>query len=171
MPKPIINSKELENSFSKSDDILKEKNTYKSPELAFRKQRPENYVNILKDLDIEGKTMSNEKIKEIVESIKAECPELILEDTFLGVLGKCELGGSYDVHTLSLNEVFGVDEVTRLPGFGRLILKHYLRNESLPMELEKARNLARNPQYAFVEVYKTKVIAIGYDGNAAILNI
>lgn len=168
MPKPIINNKN--NEILNTNDILENKMTFKSPELAFRKQRPKSYVEILKNLDVGGQTMSKDKIKEIVESIKNACPELILEDTFLGVLGKCYLGEPYDVHTLSIDEFFGIDEATLLPGYGRLILKHYKKSEPLPSELDCARSLARNSNYAFIEVYKTKIIAINQDGTTAIIN-
>lgn len=171
MPKPILNNNFDNNEILKSKEMLDEKMTFKSPELAFRKQRPANYVEILKDLDVYGQVIPPEKMKELVEAVKDACPEIILEDTFLGVLGKCYLGGSYDVHTLSINEVFGFDEVTNLPGYGRLILKHYKKNEPLPAELEKGRNLAKNPSYAFVEIYKTKVIAINNDGSTAIIDM
>lgn len=167
MPKPIINTKN-DLTFI-PDNILENRVKYKSSELAFRKQRPEEYVNILKDLDVGGQTMSQDKIKDIVEKVIKTCPEIILEDTFIGVLGKCLLGGNYDVHTLSINEIFVIDEATHLPGFGRLILKHYLKNDPLPEELEKARALARNPQYAFVEVYTNKIIAISNSGTTAII--
>ena len=170
MPKPILNFNNKNNEMLNTNDILKEKTTFKSPELAFRKQRPKSYVDLLKNLDVGGQTMSKDKIKEIVESIKNSCPEIILEDTFLGVLGKCHLGEPYDVHTLSIDEFFGIDEATLLPGFGRLILKHYKKSEPLPNELERARSLARNPNYAFVEVYKSKIIAINPDGTTAIIN-
>lgn len=170
MPKPILNTDKNDLTF-KTEDVLEERVKYKSPELAFRKQRPEEYVNILQDLDIGGQTMSPDKIKEIVEKVKEACPEIVLGDSFIGVLGKCKLGGSYDVHTLSMNEIFGIDELTHLPGYGRLILKHYLRNEALPEGLEKARALARNQQYAFVEVYTDKLIAVSFNGKTAIIEV
>ena len=170
MPKPILNNNLDNKNLLNPKDILEEKMTFKSPELAFRKQRPANYVEILKNLDVGGQLISPDKMKEIVETIKSACPEIILEDTFLGVLGKCYLGDSYDVHTLSINEIFGIDEATHLPGYGRLILKHYTKGETLPSELEKGRSLARNPNYAFVEIYKTKIIALTHDGTTAIIN-
>lgn len=171
MPKPIINNQFDQKLKLDNSDILEQRVKVKSPELAFRKQRPASYVNILKNLDIQGKQMTPEKIKEIVESVQNSCPEIVLEDSFLGVLGKCFLGGSYDVHTLSINEIFGLDEVTKLPGYGRMILKHYTTNESLPPELEKGRSLARNPAYAFVEIYTTKLIAVNPNGSTAIIQL
>ena len=170
MPKPIINNEQSDLKFD-TKSILEERSKCKSPELAFRKQRPEEYVNLLKDLDIEGQTMSSNKIREIVDGIKNACPEIVLGDTFIGIFGKCRLGCVYDVHTLSINKGFGLTEVTHLPGYGRLILKHYLRNETLPEGLEKARALACNKQYVFVEVYTDKLIAVGHNGKTAIIEV
>lgn len=168
MPKPIINN--FKNSLQlEATDIFNDNIKCKNPELTFRKQRPKEYLDILKDLDLYGENIPPDKIKDIVENIKKACPEVILEDSFVGILSKCMLGAYYDVHTISINKIFGIDEVTHLPGYGRLILKHYKKNEQLPKELEKARTLASNSKYAFVEVYNTKIIAVDYSGATAII--
>lgn len=176
MPKPIINNIQQQdintadmNQLSFPKTSLKERNTFKTPELAFREKRPQSYIEQIKNLDIEGYSISEEKIKEIVETVQNAIPDLFYDEAFLGVLGKCHLGEEYDVHTLSLNNVFGIDERTKTIGYGRMILKHYKRNESLPSELEKGRQLAINPNYAFVEIYSNKLIAISEDGTASIV--
>lgn len=176
MPKPILNniyqqsstSTEFED-FSFSKNILEERNTFKSPELAFREKRPQNYIEQIKNLDIEGYAISEEKIKEIVETVQNSIPNLFYDETFLGVLGRCYLGADYDVHTLSLNNVLGIDERTNTVGYGRMILKHYKVDEALPPELEKGRSLAINSNYAFVEIYSDKLIAISENGTASIV--
>jgi len=106
---------------------------------------------------------------EIVNTVKNEVPDIVQEDTFIGVLGKCYLDNLHDVHTLSLDIIFGVDEVSGQPGYGRMILKHYKIGESLPEELEKGRSLAVNPNYLFVEIYKTKIIAVKQNGSVSIV--
>ena len=51
-----------------------------------------------------------------------------------------------------------------------MIIEHYKQGQALPEDLEKARTLANNENYAFIEVYKTKLIAIKEDGTASIIN-
>ena len=177
MPKPIINasSQKLQDSFTVGKELsmqgssFEERNTFKSSELILRKKRPQSYMELIKNLDLEGYSISKDKIKEIVENVQNSVPDVVYDDTFLGILGKCHLGDGYDVHTLSLNLVLGVDERTNTIGYGRMILKHYKVNESLPPELEKGRSLAINPNYVFVEIYRDKLIAINPDGSASIV--
>lgn len=169
MPKPILNTENLQQQNNFEDFTLQNRNTFESSELTLRKKRPQKYLGIIKDLDSGGETISKERMAEIVNTIKNEVPEIIQEDTFLGVLGKCYLDDVHDVHTLSLDIIFGVDEVTHQPGYGRMILKHYKIGEHLPEELEKGRSLAVNPNYLFVEVYKTKIIAVKQNGTVSIV--
>ena len=65
------------------------------------------------------------------------------------------MGEPYEVHTLSM--------------LGEYIVKHYKVGESLPDGMEKARNLANNEKYDFVEVYQNKIIAVKEDGSTAII--
>lgn len=123
----------------------------------------------MKNLDIEGEKISEDKLNNIIEQMKNAVPDIVLDDTFYGVLGKCYLGDGYDVHTLSKKIIFGMDEVTHELGFGRMILKHFLIGEKLPDGLEKGRSLAVNPSYAFVEVYSDKLIAVHNSGNVSII--
>lgn len=169
MPKPIINNTFKEQNISATELSLKHRDTYKSLELAFREKRPQNYINLMKNLDIEGEKISENKLNEIITQLKNLIPEISLDDSFIGVLGKCQLGADYDVHTLSKKIIFGIDESTHQLGYGRMILKHFKVNENLPEGLEKGRSLAVNPNYAFVEIYNDKLIAVQEDGNVAIL--
>ncbi|MCM1009701.1 MAG: hypothetical protein NC390_02325 [Fusobacterium sp.] len=166
MPKPIINNKS-HTSFEKLSFI--EMDTFKNPELAFRQKRPQSYLILMKNLDVDGAQISEDKLNEIINELHNTVPQISLDETFLGVLGKCYLGTGYDVHTLSKSIIFGLDESTHLLGYGRMILKHFKIGESLPVELERARNLASNPNYQFIEVYSNKIIAVLADGNVAII--
>lgn len=169
MPKPIINNNQkIQQTFS-ADISFQERNTFKSSELAFREKRPQNYINLMKNLDVEGSRISENKLKELIEQLQNAVPEVAFDETFIGVLGKCHLGADYDVHTLSKKLIFGIDEATHQFGYGRMILKHFKRGESLPDSLEKGRSLASNPSYAFVEIYTDKLIAIQEDGTTAII--
>ncbi len=177
MPKPIINTgqNKLSEGFISPKDLsinessLKDRNTFKSSELMFREKRPQTYIDIMKSLDIEGLNITKEQMKELVEGIQNAIPEIVFDDEFIGVIGKCYHGEDFDVHTLSRNIVFGIDERTFLPGFGRLILKHFHSDEPLPSGLEKGRSLANNPNYFCVEVYTDKLIAVSENGDVSIV--
>ena len=75
MPKPIIDNNFLQyktnstdiKQLSLSQKKLEERSTFKSPELAFREKRPQNYIEQIKNLDIEGYTISEEKMKEMAK--------------------------------------------------------------------------------------------------------
>lgn len=177
MPKPIINTngKQLDLNFtgekqlSMLNSALEERNTFKSSELALRKKRPQAYMDLIKNLDIEGEKISEERLNDIIEQMKCSVPDIVLDDSFYGVLGKCHLERDYDVHTLSKKVIFGIDEKTHQLGYGRMILKHFHSTENLPDGLEKGRSLAANSNYAFVEVYSDKLIAIQNDGTVSII--
>lgn len=168
MPKPIINTNNKQ-KFLSDNLSLKERAVFKSPELTFRKQRSQAYINLIKNIDNDYAKVSEDKINELVKKLQEAAPDAIFDETFIGVLGKCHLGAEYDVHTISKNFVFGIDEVTHQFGFGRMILKHFKFGESLPDGLEKGRSLATNPGYLFVEVYNDKLIAVQADGTVAII--
>ncbi len=169
MPKPIINNNQQTKQKMFSSLIFQEKNTFKSPELSFREKRPQSYINIIKNLDLEGSKVSEKKLEEIINQLQNAVPEIVLDEMFIGILGKCELGAEYDVHTISKEVIFGIDEVNHLPCFGRMILKHFKIGETLPDGLEKGRNLAVNPNYVFVEIYNDKIIAVQENGSVAII--
>lgn len=150
MPKPLIESKLVERSIIQTNH-----SDVKSSDFIFRKKRSEKYINIIKSLDIASHNISQANIEEIINEIKRELPEVIIGDLPIGIVAKCYLGEAYEVHTLSF--------------IGQEIITHYKSNEFLPQELEKARTLANNPHYAFVEVYKDKIIAVKEDGSTSIV--
>jgi len=157
MPKPIINLKKVQAENLTQNLAFESKSSFKSnsPELVLRRKRSQNYVNILKKLDIAGHNISQDKINEIINAIKNELPELSIDEFPIGIVAKCYLGEPYEVHTLSM--------------LGKSIVEHYKIGQSLPEGLEKARNLANNENYEFVEVYHNKIIAIKEDGSTAII--
>lgn len=155
MPKPILNINEMQ-SFNSLDISASDRNTsFETPELAFRRKRSSKYLEIIKDLDIAGHNITQDKIDEIINAIKNELPEISIDELPIGIVAKCYLGEPYEVHTLSL--------------IGKFIVHHYKKGESLDPDLEKARTLANNKNYAFVEVYKNKLIAVKEDGSTSII--
>ena len=154
MLKPIIQIKKSKTDYTKA---LLPDMTYSvdAADIIFRKKRSSKYVDIIKTFDIEAHNISQAKINEIINDIKNEFPELSIDDLPIGIVAKCYLGQPYEVHSLSL--------------IGNVIIKHYKIQESLPADLEKARVLANNDRYAFVEVYKNKLIAVKNDGSTAVI--
>ena len=155
MPKPIININNIQSESLTSKLKFEQKKTFQSPELVFRRKRSQGYVKTLKKLDITGHNISQDEINEIINAIKNELPELSIDEFPIGIVAKCYLGEPYEVHTLSM--------------LGEYIVKHYKVGESLPDGMEKARNLANNEKYDFVEVYQNKIIAVKEDGSTAII--
>lgn len=155
MPKPIFNINEMQ-SFNSLDIFALSKNTsFETPELAFRRKRSSKYLDIIKSFDIAGHNITQDKIEEIINAIKSEFPEISIDDLPIGIVAKCYLGEPYEIHTLSL--------------LGKSIVHHYKKGEALESDLEKARTLANNKNYAFVEVYKNKLIAVKKDGSTSII--
>lgn len=169
MPKPIINNEQKTIQKFSPELTYTQKCQFKTSELALRNKRPQKYLDLLTKLDSEDINISEDLCEKLVKELQNIAPDVSMDESFLGVLGKCHLGANYDVHTLSKQMIFGIDEVTHNFGYGRMILKHFQYGESLPSELEKARSLAGNPSYLFVEVYTDKLIAIQPDGAVAII--
>ena len=117
MPKPLINLNKIQSDNYIPDISIESKNSFKSPELVFRRKRSHKYIDTLKQLDIIGHKISQNKIDEIINAIKNELPELAFEDFPIGIIAKCYLGEPYEVHTLSI--------------LGKTIIEHYKSGESL----------------------------------------
>lgn len=116
------------------------------------KKRSQQYMNLIKRIDTELLTETQGK-EALMEKIQDEFGTAELANLPLGILAKCFLGHPHEVHTLDLS--------------ANQIIKHYKTGESLPGHFEKARALARHNAYAFVEVFKDKLILIREDGTAA----
>jgi len=154
MPKPLINkSMNTENALSgiKTQDQFRAKSPM--TEALFRKKRSQGYMEAMKQLDLHGSQLSKDKIDELVNIIKNEFPDVSMPKELLGIVSKCYLGGTYDVHTLDL--------------IGNIVL-HYHSSEPLPVLLEKARQLAKSDRYEFIEVYIDCIRAISADGSVAV---
>ncbi|WP_295212006.1 hypothetical protein [uncultured Chryseobacterium sp.] len=116
------------------------------------KKRSQQYMNVIKGIDTELLTETQGK-EALMEKIYKEFGTAELANLPLGILAKCFLGHPHEVHTLDLS--------------AHQIIKHYKIGESLPGHFEKARMLAKHNAYAFVEVFKDKLILIREDGTAA----
>lgn len=115
------------------------------------KKRSQQYMSLIKGIDTELLTETRGK-EILMEKIQEEFGTAELANLPLGILAKCFLGHPHEVHTLDLS--------------ANQIIKHYKIGEPLPDHFEKARTLAKHNAYAFVEVFKDKLILIREDGTA-----
>lgn len=124
-----------------------------------RKKRSKTYMDTLKELkafDKDTAQVIKEKIDKIKLILQDELPDINIDDLLLGIVSKCYLGEPYEVHSLNLSGG---------------IVEHYKKGEIMPNGLEKARNLAQNKAYEFIEVYKNSLHAIDSSGNVSVIKI
>jgi len=115
------------------------------------KKRSKRYLDIISKLD--ATTLTDTKgMQELMNAIKEEFGTAELSSLPIGIVAKCFLGHPHEVHTLDL--------------VGHQIIRHYKIGEPLPDDFEKGRTLAKHNAYAFVEVYRDKIILIREDGTS-----
>ena len=119
-----------------------------------RQRRSTGYVEAMTRLDAGGHVHGKAATEALTEAIRHEFPDVHVEAWPLGIIAKCFLGAPYEVHTLSCSGT---------------IIQHFKGGEALPQGMEQARSLARNGYYAFIEVYTDKMIAVGVNGQTAII--
>lgn len=158
MPRPLLKRVEnttTENKFTienkqKNNSIIENRNK----EILLRKKRSKEYVNVLQSLDAGGHVHNQEQVNKIINAIREEFPEVNLEGALLGIVSKCYLGDSYEVHCLD---------------FKGDIIDHYKKGQPLPNGLEKARGIAQFGNYAFIEVYETCCRAVSANGDVSVI--
>ncbi|MDG9969433.1 hypothetical protein N7638_15435 [Achromobacter mucicolens] len=120
-----------------------------------RKKRSSAYVEAMTRLDAGGHVHGKAATEALMEAIRAEFPDVQIDAWPLGIIAKCFLGAPYEVHTLDATGS---------------IIQHFKRGESLPQGMERARSLACSGHYTFIEVYTDKLIAVGGNGQTAIID-
>lgn len=125
-----------------------------SIEARMRQKRSPQYLDAIKKLDAGSHLCSPHEVDALLDAIRAELPEIMIDLLPIGLVAKCYLGHPYEVHTVERT--------------GHII-RHYKSFESLPGLLEGARDLARHPGYAFIEVYTDKLIAVSASGDTSIV--
>jgi len=115
------------------------------------KKRSEKYLKLIKGIDTKLLNETRGK-EELMAKIYEEFGTAELANLPLGILAKCFLGHPHEVHTLDLS--------------GNQIITHYKIGQPLPDHFEKVRTLVKHNAYAFVEIYKDKLILIREDGTA-----
>ena len=162
MPKPMLRRPQLQ---EQSNSILstscqqeqKEKTVQMDKmqlDRLLRKPRSKKYMNTLCNLDVGGHTHNQHQIKEIINEIRSEFPEIDISGILLGFVAICYLGKPYEVHTLD---------------FSGQIIEHYKNGQSLPGGLEKARAIALRGGYSFIEVYIDCCRAISENGTVSVI--
>ena len=67
-----------------------------------RKSRSKEYMEALHKLDAGGHVHNQNKVNEIINTIRSEFPEVELAGVLLGYVAICYLGKPYEVHTLDI---------------------------------------------------------------------
>lgn len=120
-----------------------------------RKTRSKEYMETMHKLDAGGHVHNQEKVKEIINAIKQEFPEVEIEGILLGCVSVCYLGKPYEVHALDITGG---------------ILEHYKAGQMMPGGLEKARGIAMHGGYDFIEVYVDCCRAISSNGTVSVIS-
>lgn len=123
-------------------------------EKKLRTKRSEAYTQCMTKLDTGSAVVNRAKVDEIIQTIATEFPELKPYQFPIGIVAKCYLGDSYEVHVLDS---------------GLRIVKHYKFGEPLPSGMEKARRLANHSAYAYIEVYSDSICAVAHSGAVSMI--
>jgi hypothetical protein len=125
-----------------------------SLEKRLRRKRSSAFVEAMTGLDAGGVVASKQKVRELIDRIAAEFPELAEMQLPLGIVSYCCLGDPYEVHLLDVSQG---------------IIECYKRGQALPNGMEKARRLALHPSYAYIEVYTSMMCAVTHTGEVSII--
>lgn len=120
---------------------------------AVLQKRSKRYMDALTKIDT-IKSANSDEMQDLLHIVQEEFDAAKYADLPLGIIAKCFLGHPHEVHTVDL--------------IGKQLITHYNIGDALPSNFEKARNLANHKAYAFVEVYRDKIILIREDGTASL---
>lgn len=120
-----------------------------------RQPRSKAYMDAIHKLDAGGHVHNQQKVNDIINTIKSELPEVELTGILLGYVAICYLGRPYEVHTLDI---------------AGGIIEHYKAGQTLPNGLEKARGIAMRGGYDFIEVYVDCCRAISSNGTVSVIS-
>ena len=120
-----------------------------------RQPRSKAYMDAIHKLDAGGHVHNQEKVNDIINTIRSELPEVELSGILLGYVAVCYLGRPYEVHTLDITGC---------------IIEHYKSGQTLPNGLEKARSIAIRGGYDFIEVYVDCCRAVSSNGTVSVIS-
>jgi hypothetical protein len=124
-------------------------------EARLREHRSRSYVEAMTALDSGSHTVNATEIAAALAALAGEFSDVFIEARPAGLVAKCGLGQTYEVHSLDLEHATAV---------------HVRAGEKLPDGLERARALAMHPQYVFVEVYPDAMRAVRADGTVNVVS-
>ena len=130
-------------------------------EARLRQPRSAAYLAALTHLDSGGHICDPQEVQTLLAALRAEFPDLSIENYPLGIVAQCFLGAPFEVHSFDFGAQVHPSNVVR----------HYKTFESLPAPLEAARSLALSPAYAFVEVYTDKLVPVAFTRTVSIVSL
>lgn len=162
MPKPMLRQPQAQTqntilSATKSQEQQRKAQQMDKMKLdrLLRKARSKEYMQALHKLDAGGHVHNQQKVNEIINTIRNEFPDLEISGIMLGIVSICYLGKPYEVHTLDIT--------------GQII-EHYKSGQVLPSGLEKARSIAMRGGYDFIEVYVDCCRAVSSNGSVSVIS-
>lgn len=159
MPRSVLGTGTRAPSLTVESAVAARKTTHLSPaqvQQRLRQRRAPRYLEQIGRLDAGTHHQNAAALRELLEAITAEFPELGIDERPLGIVATCRLGPPYEVHICD---------------FGGSIVEHYERSRSMPPLFERARPLTAHGAYQFIEVYVTTLRAVGADGSVAVLTV
>jgi hypothetical protein len=120
-----------------------------------RQKRTPKYVDAMKTLDAGGPLVVSSLLQELRDAISEQFPEGVGVWP-RGWVAACYLGPAFEVHILDI---------------AGEIVRHFHYGEPMPDPLERARSLAANRRYAFVEVHADKLVAVRHDGSTSVTEL
>ena len=162
MPKPMLRAPQMQN---KSQDLLsatsveqRQSQVRQMDKLKLnrllRRPRSKEYMETMRQLDAGGHVHNQNKVNEIINTIREEFPEVDISGVLIGFVAVCYLGPPYEVHTLD---------------YTGQIIEHYKAGQPLENGMEKARSIAMRGGYAFIEVYVDCCRAVSADGTVSVI--
>ncbi len=119
-----------------------------------RKSRSKAYMDAIHKLDAGGHVHNQQKVNSIIDAIREEFPEVEICGIMLGIVSKCYLGDTYEVHSLDIT--------------GQII-EHYKAGHPMSGGLEKARSIAIRGGYDFIEVYVDCCRCVSSNGSVSVV--
>lgn len=156
MPRPIIGTPVSHEKQQRTETAHRKHVRLAGPQLAMRlrEKRSARYVEAMQRLDAGTHQQNDDALKELLDAISAEFPELAIEQRPLGLVSKCYLGEPFEVHRCDLD--------------GNIV-EHFERYRAMPPLFERARSLAAHGAYRFIEIYVDTLRAVAPDGSVAVL--
>ena len=159
MSKPLIKDHtKVKDSISildiKSKNIEESKFDSMGLDRILKRNRSKKYLELIEKLDAGSCSHSNEYLESIIDDIKNEFYEIDISDFMIGIVSRCFLGDTYEVHILDL--------------FAKIV-KHYTKGEQMPPEFERVRSMTIHNNYLFIEIYNDACRAIGRDGSVSVV--